>query len=144
MQPVPLVLDTNAVLDCFGFEAPESAPIVRMLESGRAGIAARAALRDELIRVLTYPELPFSEGQRHQVLLRYDALAVPIHGTRAGLLPACRDPDDQKFLEAARDAQARYLITRDKALLILARRGHRPLGFQILTPEQFALSCPAD
>ncbi len=50
-------------------------------------------------------------------------------------LPACRDPDDQKFLEAALNSRADFLLTKDRALLDLARR---PLPFRILTPEGFA------
>jgi len=57
-------------------------------------------------------------------------------------LPLCRDPDDQKFLEAALAARAEFLLTRDRALLELARRaGHaqrRAVPFRILTPEGFA------
>ena len=57
-------------------------------------------------------------------------------------LPLCRDPDDQKFLEAALAARAEFLLTRDRALLELApRAGHaqrRALPFRILTPEGFA------
>jgi predicted nucleic acid-binding protein len=37
-------------------------------------------------------------------------------------LPVCTDKDDQKFLELARDANATILITKDKALLKLARK----------------------
>ena len=55
---------------------------------------------------------------------------------RAGL-PRCRDPDDQKFLEAALAAHADYLITKDRALLYFARRRSRPLPFRIVTPASF-------
>jgi predicted nucleic acid-binding protein len=49
-------------------------------------------------------------------------------------LPQCRDPDDQKFLEAALAARADFLVTRDQALLELARRVRQ---FRILTPAEF-------
>jgi predicted nucleic acid-binding protein len=45
----------------------------------------------------------------------------------------CRDGDDQKFLDLAHFAGARWLISRDRALLDLAKRA-RHLGFEILTP----------
>ena len=54
--------------------------------------------------------------------------------TERARLPACRDPDDQKFLEAALAARAEFLLTKDRALLELARR---PLPFRILAPEGF-------
>jgi predicted nucleic acid-binding protein len=52
-------------------------------------------------------------------------------------LPVCRDPDDQKFLEAALAAGARFLVTKDRALLELARRRSRPVPFRILKPAEF-------
>jgi len=65
---------------------------------------------------------------------------------RAGDLPGCRDPDDQKFLEIAGAAGAATLITRDKALLRLARHRLVRARFAILTPErmQQALSPATD
>ena len=47
-------------------------------------------------------------------------------------LPRCSDPDDQKFLELARAAQADVLVTKDQALLDLARR---KLPFRIAAPQ---------
>ena len=58
-----------------------------------------------------------------------------------GRLPRCKDPDDQKFLELAFAANADILISKDRALLELARRKKAPPGrkldFRILTPEEF-------
>jgi predicted nucleic acid-binding protein len=48
--------------------------------------------------------------------------------------PQCRDPDDQKFLEAALAARADFLVTKDQALLELAQRVPQ---FRILTPAEF-------
>src|SRR5207302_3154021 len=56
---------------------------------------------------------------------------------RSGL-PRCRDPEDQKFLEAALVARADFLITRDRALLHLARRPARALPFRTRTPQAVA------
>ncbi len=53
-------------------------------------------------------------------------------------LPRCDDPDDQKFLELALACGAQYLVTRDAALLDLARHKTRPLPFSIVTPAQLA------
>ena len=62
-----------------------------------------------------------------------EIVKVPSDGVR---LPVCRDPDDQKFLELARDCAADFLITRDRALLILAQRKVGP-PFRIMTPQEF-------
>ena len=53
-------------------------------------------------------------------------------------LPRCSDVDDQKFLELAWHAQARWLVTKDKALLVLARRKLRPAPCRIATPAGMA------
>jgi len=50
-------------------------------------------------------------------------------------LPVCTDKDDQKFLEVARDAGAAILITKDKALLKLARKTAQAGLFKIMLPE---------
>ena len=47
-------------------------------------------------------------------------------------LPRCSDPHDQKFLELALAAQADVLVTKDQALLELARR---KLPFRIAPPH---------
>jgi predicted nucleic acid-binding protein len=55
----------------------------------------------------------------------------------ADRLPVCRDPDDQKFLELASECSAAFLVTRDRALLVLGRRHARRLLFRVVTPQEF-------
>jgi predicted nucleic acid-binding protein len=50
-------------------------------------------------------------------------------------LPRCADPDDQKFLELALASGAECLLSKDKALLQLARRTAREGWFLILCPS---------
>jgi putative PIN family toxin of toxin-antitoxin system len=47
--------------------------------------------------------------------------------------PVCRDPKDDKFIEAALAARARLLLARDADLTVLAK----PFGVEIVTPRQF-------
>ena len=54
-------------------------------------------------------------------------------GLTPNSLPRCTDPGDQIFLEAALAARADFLVTRDRALLDLGRRG-RSIPFRIVTP----------
>ena len=46
----------------------------------------------------------------------------------------CRDPDDQKFIDFARDSGARWLVSRDKAVLRLRARAARLHGLVIVSP----------
>jgi len=52
----------------------------------------------------------------------------------ARAVPRCADPDDQKFLQLAADGAARWLLSRDDAVLALARRTQRDGLFEILAP----------
>lgn len=56
-------------------------------------------------------------------------LVNPVRLTR----PACRDPEDEKFLECALAAQAKYLVSRDADLLVL----EKPFGVHVVTPRSF-------
>lgn len=130
-----LVLDTNVVLDLLHFDDPAVAPIRRALQAGKAVCLGNAACRDELAHVLSYPQFKIPEHEARRILDDYDALAQPCADGSAGAppLPQCRDPDDQKFLELAQAARADFLVTKDKALLALAKKAGR-LGFRIVTP----------
>jgi predicted nucleic acid-binding protein len=50
-------------------------------------------------------------------------------------LPICTDRDDQKFLELSLQANASYLITKDKALLKCAKKTAKQGMFTILAPQ---------
>jgi predicted nucleic acid-binding protein len=131
-----VVLDTNVCLDLFVFHDPRWTALLAALESGALRAVTRADCRDEYLAVLRYPHLPLDEATRPEAAARFDALIdVVAAPARALRLPACTDRDDQKFLEIARDAGAAVLISKDKAVLKLARRTAREGLFHIMTPE---------
>jgi putative PIN family toxin of toxin-antitoxin system len=132
----PIVIDTNVCLDLFVFRDPRWAPLLAALESGRVRAVTRADCRDEYRIVLHYAHLPLDDTTRPHAADRFDALIEVVAPTaRALRLPVCTDRDDQKFLEVARDADAAVLVTKDKALLKLARRTARENLFRIMTPD---------
>ena len=132
----PIVIDTNVCLDLFVFRDPRWMPLLAALESGRVRAVTRADCRDEYRIVLHYSHLPLDEATRPQAAERFDALIEVVAPTsRALRLPVCTDRDDQKFLEIARDADADILVTKDKALLKLARCTARENLFRIMTPD---------
>ena len=137
-----LVFDTNIWLDWLVFDDPGIAPIRKAHAEGRAVIVIDTACEAELVRVLAYPM------GRHTIDAAAQAAAINECRRVARFiesattdpdrsLPICRDPDDQKFLQAALAAGADILVTRDQALLELARRRVRPVPFRIMTPEVF-------
>jgi putative PIN family toxin of toxin-antitoxin system len=139
MIPAPakrIVLDTNVCLDLFVFNDPRWAGLLAAIERGEIEAVTRADCRDEYLFVLHYPHLPLDDQNRPQAAARFDALIkVVAPNSRAVRLPACTDRDDQKFLEVARDAGAEILITKDKALLKLARKTAKEGLFRIMLPE---------
>lgn len=136
-----MVIDTNVCLDLFVFRDPRWAALKTALEQGRVQAVTREDCRAEWLHVLGYRHLPLDEQSRPQAVAEFDAL-IACTGVEATpkqdiKLPVCSDPDDQKFLEIARDADAAVLITKDKALLKLARRVARIGLFDILAPEKW-------
>jgi putative PIN family toxin of toxin-antitoxin system len=120
-----LVLDTNVVLDLLHFHDPGIAHIDSALKHGRAVILSDSRCLDEWRRVLGYPNFALNEAGQAELLQQYAQLCLtcetPDGATRQDI-PLCTDPDDQKFLELALRGNAAYLITKDKALLRMARR----------------------
>lgn len=144
MIPAPkktIVIDTNVCLDLFVFRDPRWASLLTALESGAVEAVTRADCRDEYLFVLHYPHLPLDEATRPDAAARFDKLIrVAAPDSRAVRLPVCTDRDDQKFLEIARDAGADILVTKDKALLKLAKKTARENLFRIMTPEVWVKS----
>ncbi|WP_089399445.1 PIN domain-containing protein [Noviherbaspirillum humi] len=137
-KPSRIVLDTNVCLDLFVFRDPRWQRLLAGLETGLLQAVTRTDCRKEWLLVLQYSHLPLDEAGRHAAQADFDRLIQPSGQEPAPEphpLPACKDKDDQKFLELARDAGAEILITKDKALLKLARRLARIGLFRIITPE---------
>jgi hypothetical protein len=159
--PLPLapavVLDTNAVLDWLWFDDPAMAAPAQAILAGRCRWSMSPGMRLELERVLSSKPLPPRGRDRTQVLRTCDTLARPAdvaspparlaqpgHPGRPGHRGhrlVCRDPDDQPFVDHAIGVGAAWLLTRDKALLALARRAGA-FGLVIAVPARWALARP--
>ncbi len=135
-----LVLDTNVWLDWLVFDDPAIVPIRNAAGTGRIEIYIDAVCEEELAKVLArgFAKRALDAkaqadciAQCRRLAKRIDAPAPAPHG----MLPVCRDADDQKFLEAALAAGAEFLITKDRELLALAKKRAR-LPFRDLTPAE--------
>lgn len=149
-----LVLDTNTVMALWFFEDPQLVRLRAVIEHRALPLLARADTLEELRHVLAYRQFGASPERQREIADVYHACVTTIvdggDATRGDeapgvpTLPLCRDRDDQKFLEVARDGSASHLISRDKALLKLNR--HRLVRglFAIVTPEAFAATLGGD
>ena len=143
MIPKRVVIDTNVCLDLFVFHDPRWAALLAALRDGTVEAVTRDDCRMEWQIVLTYPHLPLNSDSRIKAAAEFDSLIACIMPAAADFdirLPVCSDTDDQKFLELARDARAEVLITKDKALLKLARKTAKAGLFSIMPPEAWTSS----
>jgi len=132
-----IVLDTNIWLDWLVFNDPAVMPLKAACSDGAVRIAINAACLEELGRVLAYPEFELDAATRNALFTQVRNCTYRVETRLLSPLPRCTDPDDQKFLELARDARADWLITKDKAVLSLARKRWEVVGFRIGTPEHW-------
>lgn len=144
LSPPRLVLDTNVALDLFVFRDPGVAHLLGALQGGQVQAIIDEPCRNEWLAVLDYPALALDAPQKERAREAFDrwTMHVGAAGKRVRedvKLPRCGDPDDQKFLELALAVDARWLLSKDKMVLRLARRTAREGWFQILSPGAWQL-----
>lgn len=139
-----LVLDTNTVLALWMFRDPKLDALREWIEAGKCRLYSREDALEELRRVLTYRQFGLNQAAQTALHASYCSRLAPWSPPphteterRLSALPRCRDEDDQKFLEIASLSDASALITRDKALLRLARHRQIHEQLRVVTPEKF-------
>ena len=126
-EKTQIVIDTNIVLDLLVFKDPATAPLQQALDgAGANGLnwLATQPMRDELARVLTYPQivarLVFYKLLADDVLTAFDN-----HARIVAIAPkasvTCSDSDDQKFIDLAVSYKA-MLLSKDKAVISMTKR----------------------
>jgi putative PIN family toxin of toxin-antitoxin system len=119
-----IVIDTNIVLDLLVFNDAHTGPLKDALAARQVQWLATQAMRDELERVLDYPQIAqrraFYALSAAQVLQGFDA-QVQILDAAPKASVVCKDPDDQKFIDLAVQQQA-LLLSKDRAVLCLRKR----------------------
>jgi predicted nucleic acid-binding protein len=135
-----VVLDTNVLLDAVVFRSPVMSPWHDALCSGHIRAMASAETWAEWQHVLTRSfgprwdelrERALTSGPDFEIHRWADAIPAPPFGLR------CSDIDDQKFIDLALASGARWLLTRDHALLRLDRAARR-FGLAVLRPADAA------
>ncbi|MFZ2737183.1 MAG: putative toxin-antitoxin system toxin component, PIN family [Burkholderiaceae bacterium] len=120
----PVVIDTNIVLDLLVFKDAGCTHLRQALAQGQRRWLASSAMRDELERVLGYPNLAPRLMQcqlsAQQVLAEFDQKSQLV-AAAASARVRCTDPDDQIFVDLAVAHQA-LLLSKDQAVLALKKR----------------------
>ena len=122
-----IVIDTNVVLDLLVFSDPAVQPLRDQLASGTLRWIATRPMRDELERVLAYPQIVKRLTHRSQladtVLGHFDRWAQ-LQPDAPKAEYACKDPDDQKFIDLA-VAHTACLHSKDAQVLCMGNRLER-------------------
>jgi predicted nucleic acid-binding protein len=139
------VLDTNVVFDWLVFNNPQVRPWADAIESGRLQWVASAAMQGELMHVLGRGVAAEWQPDRARIEAHWTRWVQPLEPVDlqgAALRLRCSDNDDQKFIDLALGHGITWLVTRDRALLKLARRA-RPWGVAVVRPQDVAPGHPA-
>jgi putative PIN family toxin of toxin-antitoxin system len=140
LSPPAVVLDTNVVLDWLVFRNSGGRALFDAIENRRLRWLVTSPMRAELEHVVGRGVLASWSPDLGQILESWRMLSEnvspPLASGEASRL-RCTDPDDQKFIDLAL-AQARWLISRDRAVLKLGKRAGR-LGVQFVPPERWSM-----
>lgn len=134
------VLDTNVVLDWLVFRDPGCDMLRDALATGAVRWCGSAVMRSELAHVLGRGVARAWEPDIAALWSQWDLRCTELaESGRSSTSPRlrCSDPDDQMFIDFALAHGARWLLSKDRAVLKLARRA-RPLGLDIVTPAGWA------
>ena len=129
------VVDTGVLVSGLIQRAGTTGEIMHLLRDGRFSIIFSTAILLEVIEVLGRPAF----GSKYHILPEdINALVnlIRLRGelvTIVGQVTACRDPKDNKFLEAAQTGQADAIVSGDADLLDLIAFESIP----ILRPADF-------
>ena len=141
------VLESNVWIDILVFDDPITRPIRAALEAGTLEALIDSRCLKELTYVLDYPQFvrfAVNKSEALETIARLSQLVAPEPPPAdAPPLPKCRDRDDQKFLELAHASRADWLVSKDRAVLKLAKRTARDFGFRIAQPAPFVASFEA-
>ena len=130
-----VVLDTNVVISATLIRGGNEDQILRAWRRGAFELVLSPPILEELGRALFYEKLRkfrwMTEEEISELLQTLAASSVVVPGrVKVG---ASRDPDDDKFLAAATEAEARFVVTGDRDLLNL--KNYR--GVRIVRPLPF-------
>lgn len=118
MLPLRVVFDTNVLVAKLLFD-PRSSWLPRAWQDGRLIPLATEETIRELIGILNRAKFHLTPETVAERIAEYYPWCQIYPEDTSIPVPECRDPDDRKFLQLARQAQADALVTEDQDLLTL-------------------------
>ena len=117
-----LVLDTNILLDIFVFQDERAADLRKALLSKAIRPFSSQATLIEFADVLSRPLFCLEASAQEGILSQWKGMSYILNDADIPASPwKCSDPDDQIFLDLAYFNRPSTLISKDHALLIMAK-----------------------
>jgi putative PIN family toxin of toxin-antitoxin system len=130
------VLDANVYVSAYVRpEGPPGTILDKLLREQAFEVVLSAAIADEVLRALAYPKVAKAARTSVEPSLWFEdivLLAEFVAGTRR-IPPLSSDPDDDKYVAAALEGRATFVVTGDPDLLDL--RAHE--GVRMVSPRAF-------
>lgn len=140
MGSIRVVYDTNTLISAYGFGGKPEASVKIGFHDEVATYVSVETL-NELTRVLQYEHLPFTETEQEKIPSEFcDLTDAEILSPTVDLTVVEDDPDDDKFIELAVEADAEYIVSGDTHLKDLGKFD----GINILAPAEFINTVPFD
>ena len=124
------VIDTNVIVSAVFFKGnPQK--ILEKLSDKKFELICSQKIIEEYERVIDYFAKKYDkELGRFSASFIFESATI-IKVTSLGKY--CRDPDDDKFINCAKDANAKYIVSGDKDLLVLNKIN----SIEFVTPKEF-------
>ncbi len=130
MKKVKAVFDTNVLVSAWFWRGAES-KLVEITEEGTIEAYMSPQLLSELRRVLEYPKFRLEQGEIDEIC-DYYVLVLRTVEPKKTLNVVPEDPEDNRVVECAVEAEADYIISGNHHLLDLAKHGN----IRIVKPKE--------
>jgi putative PIN family toxin of toxin-antitoxin system len=130
------VLDANVFVSAYVRpEGPPGQIVERLLRDGAFEVVLSEAIAEEVLRALAYPKVRKSARSTLAPDLWFEDVVVLAHFVSGDhqMSPMSEDPDDDKYLAAAIEGRASFVVTGDPDLLVLTEHE----GVRIVNPRAF-------
>ena len=130
-----MVLDANVYISAIIQPAGTPGRLVeRFLRDASFEVVVSTAIVDEVLRALAYPKVrKLLRGADAQLWFEDLVVLTDLVAGAQQLSGVCKDPDDDKYVAAALEGRAAYVVTGDRAFLDLKEHA----GVKIVTPRAF-------
>ena len=119
----PVVLDTNILLDIFVFDDERAIHLKKVLFDKTRHFVASQKTIEEFADVISRPLFKLDEEAQAAILAQWQSIAEQRDDSNLAPAPwKCQDPDDQIFLDLAYQLRPTILISKDNAVLQIARK----------------------